>query len=405
MPASRRTYIRRRITVFGALGLILATAFYLPMTLLAPLPAARAVAVATTVPANPEVTLDWPSGGSGAIGAVGFPDVLATGGVETPRTIASISKVITSLVVLARKPIAAGSDGPIVTMTPADAALYNSYQARNGKVKPVRAGLQLSERQLLEVVLIASANNYAETMSTWAFGSQAAYLAAAAEWLKNKGLTGTTLQDSSGMNPGNKSTTRDLITLGKLALADPIVSDIVSMKSVTLPYIGTVKNTNKLLGIGGIDGIKTGTLPEAGACLLFSSTITVGEHTVTLVGVVLGGKDHPSLNLAVRKLLASAQSGFRDLVLVSAGEAFYSYATPWDQSAKAVATKDESLLVWAGAQVSVHSSSATVRDGSTGQTVGSVTFSSGPSTVTVPLALDSVLSDPGPWWRLTHPFG
>ncbi|MEO6942669.1 MAG: D-alanyl-D-alanine carboxypeptidase, partial [Terrimesophilobacter sp.] len=118
-----------------------------------------------------------------------------------------------------------------------------------------------------------------------------------------------------------------------------------------------------------------------------------------------GGKDHPSLNAAVQKLLSSASSGFRELPLVRAGQAFYNYSTPWEQSAKAVTTKDESLLVWAGTAVTVRSTSGPVRNGRPGQRVGSVTFTSGPSTVTIPLALEGALSDPGPWWRLTHPFG
>ncbi|TFB80688.1 D-alanyl-D-alanine carboxypeptidase [Terrimesophilobacter mesophilus] len=385
--------------------MVLATAFYLPMTLLAPLPEAQADAITASAPENPAVELDWPGYGASAVGAVGFPEVFATGGSQKPRTIASITKVITSLVVLAKKPIADGTDGPTLTMTSADAALYGSYLARNGEVKPVRAGLKLSERQVLQVVLIASANNYAESLSTWAFGSQRAFLAAAADWLAKKGLTSTTLQDSSGMNPGNKSTTRDLIELAKLALADPVVSTIVSTRSVTLPYIGTVANTNALLGNGGINGIKTGTLPEAGACLLFSSTIQVGEHSVTLVGVILGGTDHPSLDVAVRRLLSSAKAGFRELPLVTAGEPFYSYSTPWEQSARAVATRDGSVLAWAGTKVTVRSTSEAVRDGAVGQSVGSVTYTVGTSIVTVPLALDDVLGDPGPWWRLTHPFG
>jgi D-alanyl-D-alanine carboxypeptidase (penicillin-binding protein 5/6) len=38
-----------------------------------------------------------------------------------------------------------------------------------------------------------------------------------------------------------------------------------------------------------------------------------------------------------------------------------------------------------------------------GTEVGSVTYTFGESTVTVPLTLDSDISDPGPWWRLLNP--
>lgn len=417
MPApirpTRHTYLRRRITVFGTLGILLLGLGYLPLALLAPLAPTAATAIATTTPENPPVELAWPAYGASAIGAVGFPGVLATGGSTQRHTIASITKIVTSLVSLEAKPLGDGEDGPTITLTSADAALYHKYFAQRGKVEPVRAGLQLTERQLLTVTLVSSANNYAESLATWAFGSEEAFLTAARTWLDAQGLGDTTLLDSTGMNPGNTSTASDLVELGRIALADPVVSSIVRMSTATLPYIGTIENTNELLGIDGINGIKTGTLDEAGACLLFSASIPITgsageEHSVEVVGVILGGPghdDHDVLNLAVRALLASAANGFREVPLATAGEAYYRYSTPWEQSARAVAAKDESIFVWAGTAISQQAVVRPVLTGSAGETIGSVTFTIADRTVTVPLALDGALEDPGPWWRLAHPFG
>lgn len=403
VPKSRGTYVRRQASVFGLLAVLLSGAFYAPITLLAPLTSTSPVAVAQSTPANPTVELSWPGVGTGAIGAVGFPGVLATGGSTAPHTIASITKIITSLVVLDAKPIPEGTDGPIITMTANDASLYYSYLRRGGEVKDVRAGLQLTERQVLQVTLVASANNYAESISTWAFGSQPAFLAAAASWLDSHGLKDTILLDSSGMNPGNKSTTADLVALGKLAVTDPVISSIIKLTSVTLPYIGTVRNTNKLLGIDGIKGIKTGTLPQSGACLLFASEVTVGTHTVTVIGVLLGGIDHPSLDASVRNLLTSAKAGFRELTLATKGETFSTYSTPWGQDAHAVATRGVSVLTWAGTPVTVLVQRSPVRTQTTGSLAGGVTFTVGTFTLGVPLELDAPIEDPGPWWRLSHP--
>ncbi len=405
MPVSRRTYLRRRIAVGTALVVLLSAFTYLPITLLAPTKPAVATALSVATPESTTVTVDWPGYGASAIGAVGFPGILATGGETTPRPIASITKIITVLVVLDKKPLAADAPGPNITMTQHDASLYHQYFARNGKVEPVRAGLVLTQRQLLDVVLISSANNYAETLGSWAFGSETAFLAAAKGWLADHQLSNTTLQDSSGMNPGNTSTASDLVELGKLALANPTVAAIVSTKSTTLPYIGRITNTNELLGVDGFEGIKTGTLAEAGACLLFADTIIVDNTPITVVGVVLGGTNHRSLNAAVRALMASAVAGFQNVPLVSAGTPFYVYSTPWDQQARAVATKDESVLVWAGTPVTQRVSTKELTTASAGTMVGSVEFTVAGKTITVPLALDSALSDPGPWWRLTNPFG
>lgn len=405
MPVSRRTYLRRRIVVFGALGTFLLAAFYLPMSLLAPLPPASATAVAASVADNPGVELDWPEFGASAVGAVGFPGVLASTDPDSPHPIASITKIITSLVVLEEKPLSDGEPGPTITMTSADVALYGSFIARNGEVRPVWAGLALSQRQVMEIVLIASANNYAQTLATWAFGSEAAFVDAANTWLDNNGLSGTSISDSTGMNPANVSTTTDLIALGKLAMADPTVSAIVAMPSAAIPHLGTIENTNELVGVGGVTGIKTGTLPEAGSCLLFASTIHAGGRDVTIVGVVLGGPDHSTLNAAIRSLIASAAPGFRELPLASAGEAFYTYETGWGQRARAVAARDVSTLVWAGTPIAVSPNAREVRDGKPGDTVGEVVVRVGDTRVAVPLVLDAEVSDPGPWWRLTHPFG
>jgi len=402
---SRRTYLRRRILVFGGLGAFLLAALYLPMTLLAPLPPASAQSVATVVPENPPVDLSWPAFGSSAVGAVGFSGVLASNGPTTPRPIASISKIVTSLVVLEEKPLADASAGPTITMTAADTALYRSYLARNGEVRSVWPGLTLTERQLLEVVLVASANNYAESMAVWAFGSVPKFLDATRDWLDRNGLHDTTITEPTGMSPANTSTTEDLLELAKIALAHPVVSDIVGSQTVTLPHFGTVTNTNELLGVDGIVGIKTGTLPEAGACLLFASTIDVDGTPVTIVGVLLGGPDHPTIDVAIRALLASATGGFRQIQVVTAGEVFYTYSTPWEQSARAVATHDVSALVWAGMPITTHARASEVRDGEPGDQVGSITVNVEDSTQVVSLDLDSTIADPGPWWRLTHPFG
>ena len=68
--------------------------------------------------------------------------------------------------------------------------------------------------------------------------------------------------------------------------------------------VGLVENTNELLGTNGVTGIKTGTLDTFGANLLFSAEYPIGSSTVTVIGVVLGGTDHQTLDAAITALLA-----------------------------------------------------------------------------------------------------
>jgi serine-type D-Ala-D-Ala carboxypeptidase (penicillin-binding protein 5/6) len=382
---------------------VLASAIYLPFTLLAPLTANAATVLPWVAPTTTAAELDWPSYGASAIGAIGYPGVLATSGKAEPQSIASITKVITALVVLEAHPLAVDEAGPIITTTANDSALYRAYLARDGKVEPVRSGLKLSEHQLLQLTLVASANNYTATLVNWAFGSEEAFLPVAREWLAAHNLTQTTLTDATGMNPQNKSTVVDLIELGKIALADPIVSPLVSTKHISIPGVGEIDNTNELLGVGGVRGIKTGTLDEAGACLLFAADYEIAGTTVTVIGVMLGGKNHPSLDRDVKTLLTTAQTGFTEVQLTAAGTGYASYSTEWGDESDVVAASSASIVVWAETPITLLVEAQPVTLGQPGAAVGSLHFTVGTTKVEVPLQLAGEIDDPGAWWRLTHP--
>jgi len=404
MPLSRRQILRRRrVTVFGGLATILAGAFYLPLTLLAPVSPVAAEVSPYEAPEQGITDLAFPDFGATAVGAVGFPGILASSGDTGPLAIASITKIITVLVVLDAKPLEVGESGPKVAITAADVALWHKQVAQNGSVAPVRAGISLTEKELIDLTLIKSANNYSETLVNWAFGSEKAYLPIARAWLTENRLTHTALVDSTGFAPGNRSTSADLIELGKLALAHPVVSSIVSTKAQDVPWIGPIKNSNGLLGVDGVHGIKTGTTDDAGACLLFAADYTVGSKTVTVVGVMLGGKTHPVLNKNIRKLLSGVAESFHEVQLVTKGEAFASYTTAWGDKAQAIAAADSSVLLWGDTPVSLLVQADEVGISTKGATVGELRFAVGESTVKVPLELSRTIDDPGPWWRLTNP--
>lgn len=385
------------------MAVVTAVALYLPLTLLAPISTVAATAVAYTDPAPAAATIAWPAHGASAIGAVGYPGVRATNGSTAAHPIASISKIVTSLVVLEAKPIALDQPGPMVTFTAADAALVRKYQSMGGMTEPMRAGASLSERDLMSVALVASANNYAAVLANWAFGSETAFASAAKAWLLAHGFGHTTIVEPTGMSPSNASTATDLVAIGQLALANPVVSRIVSSQSFTLPGVGVLKNSNSLLGHDGVEGIKTGTLDQAGACLLFAAHFSIGGKTITVVGAVLGAVNHKALNTDVRAMLASVKAGFHEVKLAARGEPFATYATPWKQKASAVATKAASIVVWSNPRVNSVISTRNVSLPNKGAVTGRVTFTIGDQTVTVPLALDHGFQDPGAWWRLTNP--
>ena len=402
-PTRKQVFLRRRILASGLVALVIAGVFYLPLTLLAPVLTTKAVRTGYSAPATPTQTLSLPGYGDSAIAAVGYPGLLATGGGSVPMPIASITKIITALVVLAKAPLRVGEAGPSISFSNADEAVLKSYAARNGEVYPIRVGGTMSERDVLTVALVPSANNYARALADWAFGSEANFLPVARAWLVAHGMTATTLTDCTGLNPENTSTPTDLITLGKLALQNPVISALISTKTATLPVVGTIKNTNLLLGTAGIDGIKTGTLDSAGASLLFSSRLTIGGHLVVLVGVVLDGPNHPTIDAAVETLVTAAREGFHLVTLATKGQRFAAYTTIWGHRASAVATRTVALVVWGGTPISARWTAFDLTSGRKGTVVGTVSFSAGTQHVTIPLQLSARLDGPDAGWRLSHP--
>jgi serine-type D-Ala-D-Ala carboxypeptidase (penicillin-binding protein 5/6) len=396
-------FLRRRI-LFSVLAIVvLGILFYLPLTLLAPIPTTKAMPVSYSAPTTATPTLSLPAYGDSAIAAVGYPGLLASGGGSAPVPIASITKIITALVVLQKAPLGIADSGPSIGFTAADEALLKSYAARDGDVYPIQVGGSMTERQVLTVALVPSANNYARALADWAYGSEANFLPVARAWLTAHGMTATTLTDCTGLNPQNTSTPADLITLGKLALANPVISQLVDTKQATLPVVGTIMNTNQLLGTVGIDGIKTGTLNSAGASLLFSSRLTLGGHVVTLIGVVLDGPSHPIIDAAIATLVKAARDGFHLVTLATKGQTFATYRTAWGERTSAVAARTVSVVVWGGTAIKHSIAASTVTSRKPGTVVGLASFSAGTQSVTVPLTLRGRLDGPDPLWRLEHP--
>ena len=129
----------------------------------------------------------------------------------------------------------------------------------------------------------------------------------------------------------------------------------------------------------------------------------MGSTTITVVGVVLGGPDHDTIDAAIRSLLAEVDAGFTEVALTTKGEEFASYETPWGDAASAVAAEDASVAVWSATPVSVDVTADELHLAHAGAQVGQLVFTVGTQTVTVPLQLSATIDDPGPWWRLTNP--
>lgn len=387
---------------------------YVGYTLTAPVGAAVATTTVPDVASPAAATVTMVPYGASALSVSGAdtylgPDAsgvwMTAGGAEA-LPIASISKLITALVVLSKKPLASADDpGPTLTFDKADNALYDKYYVLGATIARMPIGSSMSEQDALETMLVASASNYAEAIAGWAFGSNGAYVSATKAWLAAHGLTSTTIVEPTGIDPRNASTSVDLIALGKIAMADPVVSRIAAMPTTSVPGFEPVGNTNNLLGVDGITGLKTGTLDGFGSNLLFSSTLDVGaDQPLTIVGVILGGGSGEGVNRDTVAMLDSIKAGFHQVVVGELRDPVGTYTTPWGESAQMVLGESASLFTWSDAPVTATMDVTTLTTGADGETVGSVTWTAGPNTVTVPIILDRTIAPPDTSWRLTHPF-
>ncbi|WP_104087551.1 MULTISPECIES: D-alanyl-D-alanine carboxypeptidase family protein [unclassified Cryobacterium] len=407
-PFRRRRFIAAVVAV-----VVLGSAGYSTAALTQPMPTATATLTVPVIETGAAAQIAWPSVGRGALGAVGFDGVLSSSGGEDPFPIASLAKMITSLVVLEHKPIVAGENGPDIHITDDDVQWLDDTIAENGSWAPVVSGSVFTQRQVLEVMMLPSANNYSKTLAIWAFGSVGAFLDATRTWLADHGLTGTTLTNTSGLGASNVSTTRDLVEIGKLALANPVLAGVVSEKTAILPNIGEIENLNSLLGTAGITGMKTGTDYDSGSCILFSAEVPVGATIITVVGAILGADTWRERNAALLDVLSSVPPAFERVQLVTAGDRVGAYSPEWINgamnSSDVVAGTDASALVWKGTTVTATATALSLEDGSTGSTVGSLEFTLSAASqdqgtsIRVPLTLAADITPATAWHRLTNP--
>jgi D-alanyl-D-alanine carboxypeptidase (penicillin-binding protein 5/6) len=363
-----------------------------------PLPHATASVVSVTSELD-ALTIQWPLGAS-AIGAQGF-GALAANGPQAPRPTASLAKIITALAVLEKQPLSHGEQGQPIVLTDADVALFEKYYRLGGAVVKVEVGKSLSEYQALQAILLPSANNMADTLAIWAFGSMEGYHTYANQMLKRMGLRDTVVAaDASGMSPNTKSTPRDLIRLGEYALSHPVIAEIVAQPSAVIPIHGAIVSANSRLGYNNIIGIKTGLTDEAGGCFLFAAKHEVEGRPITIIGVIMGAKSLPVALAQSEPLLNSAKPYFGTKVVIKAGEVFATYATPWLVTSEVVAKQDVSLLAWKGTTLTPQIKLSEVnRSLPAGTQVGTALVASGTNTASTPLVLQQAITGPTWKWR------
>ena len=393
-----------RVRVGAALLLIVAAAA--AFNYLRPVPAVAATALLPTsdVVQGTAPSLPWPARGSAAVGVSGL-GLVASSGNEVAMPAASVTKVATALVILNDHPLAAGADGPEITITDADVQAYQADKSQQQSVVIVKTGEQLSELQLLEGMLIPSANNFAETAARWSAGSIDGFVGKMNDLTRVLRMTQTRFADTSGASPASTSTPSDLVRLGSQAMLNPVFASIVAKPQVDLPVAGTVYNVNAAVGQDGIVGVKTGSGLNSGANFLFAAAVTADNHRILILGCVMG---LPTLSAAfnsARALIRAMTPALHVRRVIARNQSVATYATPWGNATDLVSQVDVDLAEWPGMVVRQRLTARTLtldQPLPANSLEGTEHIVLGDYALDAPLMTADPMYPPGRLWRLTR---
>lgn len=344
------------------------------------------------------VPIAWPSVGSASVGYVGQDAVVSGQNGSKVLPTASTIKLYTAILLLTKKPLKLGETGDNLTFTAKDTANYEATKAVNGSAVQVPEGTTITYRQALEYMLVLSANNIADKLVEWVYESNDEFLKNANSYAKMYNLTSTSLADASGLSPLTVSSSNDLVLIALRALDNPVIKVIVNEKNVTLPNGSLATNTNQLLGIENVDGLKTGFTDEAGACLLLSRTIMISGQQIVLVMALLGQPDKTNLYVTAQNILNDFTKGFEEIPFFSRKQIAGVYESPWGTKT-AVQTRGEMFIVhYRGESVGASIDLKPITRKLQYEQVG--VLSVGPEKVEIELKDD--LPSPSFSWRLKH---
>lgn len=350
--------------------------------------------------------LPLPPGAETSIAVSGAGSLMSTS-AEQPTPIASVTKLMSTLLILRDHPLAPGAAGPTITVTPTDVAQYQRERAAQDSVVAVTAGERLTERQALEAALIPSADNVIELLARWDAGSRAAFVAKMNAEAHRLGLASTHYVGPSGVDPGSRSTARDEARVAQIVMANRTLAQIVSMPQVVLPVAGLQYNVDGDLGKDGIVGVKTGWVPAGGASFVFAARREVAGSRRLVIGAIVGEKQTPALPTVLdygRRLARAVGSRLEVVPVVRAGARVGAVQTGTGSSVPVVATSTVKLLAWPGAQVheTLQPEHHLTLPLAARARVGSLVVRLGGEHRTIPVEVASAAAAPSLSWRLTR---
>ncbi|MTI68417.1 MAG: D-alanyl-D-alanine carboxypeptidase [Firmicutes bacterium] len=219
-------------------------------------------------------------------------EILYSSNINTEMSIASITKLMTYLIIMDSIMEGKIKIDDIVTISKNAASEWGS----SFNLKPLE---KIKLNTLIKSIMIVSANDSCVAVAEHISGSEEKFVSLMNEKAKKIGLNNTKYINSNGLpekNGQNTMTINDVFKLTKHVIKKyPSTLNITKIKKLKVENRNFSKeNTNPLLKeIKDVDGLKTGYTDDAGYCLV--STINKKESNLNgkpfrLIGIVMGAK-------------------------------------------------------------------------------------------------------------------
>jgi D-alanyl-D-alanine carboxypeptidase (penicillin-binding protein 5/6) len=253
-------------------------------------PARKSATPSPRLPASPALQITGAPKGVKAKNAVladaATGQILWARGASTERPMASVTKVMTALLVL--------EIGNVNQQLQVPKAAFSYAWKNGGETAALHPGDTLTVGQLLAAMLLPSGADAAYTLANAYGPGLTAFVAKMNTMAARMGMTQTHFTSPDGLpyptETSTYSTATDLVTLGLAAMRYPAFRSIVDQRFYQVKkgpghHAYWWDNTDDLIGsYQGALGIKDGYTDDAGHCLLFDAT----RNGRTLIGVVLG---------------------------------------------------------------------------------------------------------------------
>jgi D-alanyl-D-alanine endopeptidase (penicillin-binding protein 7) len=200
--------------------------------------------------------------------------------VNEPRPIASITKLMTAMVILDSS---LDLQEPI-TITKDDRDLLRLTGSR------LKYGATLPREQMIQLALMASENRAANALARTYPGGRQAFIAAMNHKAGTLGMNDSRFAGPAGLDAGNVASARDIVKMVQAAQAYPLIREATTTRTIGVrPYKGRGEvrfgNTNRLLknDAWAIHLSKTGYINEAGRCLVMEADIADQPLVIVLL--------------------------------------------------------------------------------------------------------------------------